>query len=364
MPSKKWFTMEGSRKKLVMTRGLSLVILIGLIGIATAPYTSSAYPHNPISYASDHDEFFILGDEYPMYEFGYWFVNKIAILELTTNGSPVTIRLFADYIFEYPGAIIQKVTEIRDVILIGIGKLYYQEPFFQITRFGNESVEVTVKFRSWMDYLWPDVLPPPTLSVFLVLIIPLVFLTYKNWGSRPDARGYVLLIIILISALLISPLLVFKYNYRDAPLRHELVQEVHTYQFQLNASSPFIEFNKSIELGDSDSWVRIVNISTNEVPVAITIIPEGVIGGVEFETLTNVTSNPLGFELPRENLTEFTVQLKRIAQDAVVDLSIETVGEVWLPRIEPTPYYLSCIVGIALMVIVLIYPQKAEEQIP
>jgi hypothetical protein len=336
-----------------------LIILIGIIGIATSPYTDLAYPIYPISHVTDYDEYFILGDEYPMYEFGPWFVNKIAIAELTTNGSPVTIKLYADYDYEYPSAIIQNVTEIQDVIVIGKGIAYYEEPFFQIVRSGNESVEVTIKFRFWWEYISTDAImlrPSP----FLLLVIPLAYITYKNWGSRPDARGYASLFIILISALLISSLLVFKYNYRDVPLRHELVQDVRTYQFKLNASSPLIEFNESIELGDSDSWVRIANISTNEVPVAITISPEGVFGGIEFETLTNVTSNPLGFELPGENLTEFAVQLRRIAQDTVIDLSIETVGEVWLPNMDPVPYYLSCVAGIALMVIVLVFPQKSK----
>jgi hypothetical protein len=62
--------MEGSRKTLVLTRRLSLIILIGIIGIATSPYTDLAYPIYPISHVTDYDEYFILGDEYPMYEFG------------------------------------------------------------------------------------------------------------------------------------------------------------------------------------------------------------------------------------------------------------------------------------------------------
>lgn len=354
--------MEGSRKKLVMTRKLSLVILLCLIGLATATHTGLAYPLYPISHVSDYDEYFILCDEYPVYEFEYWFVNKIAMVELTTNGSPVTIRLYSDYNHEYPSAIIQNVTEIQDVILIGIGETGYREPVFHITRFGNESVECTVKFRLWWEYISTDIIalrPSP----FLVLAIPLPFFLYKNRGTRPDARGYATILILLISALLISQLLIFKYNYRDAPLRHELVQEVYPYQFRLNESNPFIEFNESIELSDSDSWIRIGNISTNEELVGITIIPEGAIEGVEFETITNMTSNPLGFELPSENLTEFTIQLRRIAQDTVIELSIETVGEVWLPAVDPMPYYLSCITGIALMAIVLLFPQRSIEQI-
>lgn len=354
--------MEGSRKTLVMTRMLSLVILIGLIGIVAAPYTDLAYPVYPISHVSDYDDYFILSDLYPMYEFEHAFVDRIAIVELTTNGSPVIISLFADYHYEYPSAIIQNVTDIRDVILIGTGEAYYEEPFFQITRSGNETVEVTVKFRFWWIYPSTDNIQSRP-SVFYLLVIPLAYFMYKNWGSRPNVRGFVIIFMIFISALLISPLFVYKYNYLDAPVRHEQVQEVRTYQFRLNASTPFIEFNESVELIGSDSWVRIANISTNEVLVAITIIPEGAVEGAEFETLTNVTSNPLAFEFPEANLTEFTVQFKRLAQDAVIDLSVETIGAVWSPNRDPEPYYLSCVAGIELMVIVLVFPQKSKAQL-
>lgn len=354
--------MEGTHKTLVMTRWLSLVILIGLIGIVAAPYTDLAYPVYPISHVSDYEDYFILGDLYPMYEFERAFVDRIAIVELTTNGSPVIISLFADYDYEYPSAIIQNVTDIRDVSLIGTGEAYYDEPFFQITRPGNESVEVTVKFRFWWIYPSTDNLQSRP-SVFYLLVIPLAYFMYKNWGSRPDVRGFAIIFMIFISALLISPLLVYEYNHRDAPVRHEQVQEVRTHQYRLNASSPFIEFKESVELLDSDSWVRIANISTNEVLVAITIIPQGAIEGAEFETLTNVTSNPLAFEFPRKNLTEFTVQLKRMAHNAVIDLSVETVGEFWLPNIDPVPYYMSCFAGIVLMVIVLMFPQKSKVQL-
>ena len=139
-----------------------------------------------------------------------------------------------------------------------------------------------------------------------------------------------MIFVILISAILMAPLSVYTYNHGGEPHRYDLLLDVQTYQFQLNASNPFTEFTELIELDGSDTFLRIADFTTNDVLIAITIIPEGAAGGVELQTVTNVSS-PLQFELPREDLTEFTVQLNRIAEDTVVDLSVELVRDVWKP---------------------------------
>jgi hypothetical protein len=172
-----------------------------------------------------------------------------------------------------------------------------------------------------------------------------------------------LIFLIFICALLITPLFIYTYNHGDVLLRQDEVLNVRAYQFKLNASNIFLEFTESIDTVESDSFVRIANISTNGVLVGINIIPEGVSEGVELQTVTNASSNPLRFEFPRENLAGFTVQLNRIAEDAVIDLSIETVRDVWVPWKDPIPYYQSYTVGLALMVIVLIFPQKSKTQL-
>ncbi|MFW9808373.1 MAG: hypothetical protein ACFFE6_03240 [Candidatus Thorarchaeota archaeon] len=340
-----------------------MVILIGFIGIAAAPFTTLYTPTYPVNYTHEYDQFFVLSDESPTYDFTPTFADKIMIEELTTNGSPVIINLYENSDFENPSAIIQNVTEIRDVFLVGKRLEESVILAVRITRYSNESVEVLARFGFRGTYSSTDFLNMGP-SVFLILTFPLYYSVSKNWGSRPDVRGYAIIFVIVISALLIAPLLVYTYNHDYEPIQHELMQEGHNHQFELNASSPIIEFNESVELGDSDSFVKIANFSTNEVPVAITIIPAGVNESLELETVTFVSPCPLQFELPRENLTEFTVRLRRITQDAVVDLSIETVVDVWNPWQDPTPYYQFCIVGIALMVVVLILPRKAADRIP
>lgn len=352
--------MGGSDKTLVLTRRLSLVILIGFIGIAASPFTSLYSPMYPMYLISEYNEQFTLNDEFPMFEFVSIIVDKLVIEELTTNGSPVVINLYSPYDSEYPAAIIQNVTEIRDVFLVGISSEESRDPVFRITRDSNQSVQMTIRLRSWRTYPSTDYLVSGP-SILLVLALPLLYVMYKNRGFRPDARGYAMICMILVSAILMAPLLVYTYNHGGAPIRHDLVQEVRTHEFQLNASNPFLEFTESIESGDPDTFVRIANFTTNDVLVAITIIPEGVTEGVELQIVTNISSSLLQFELPRENLTGFTVQLNRIAEDVVVVLSVERVRDVWTPWIDPMLYYLSCTAGLTLMVIVLVFPQKSES---
>lgn len=347
--------MGGSDRTLVITRRLSVVILIGLIGVAASPYTSLYFPMYPIYHISEFDENFVLDDEFPMFEFISIFADKVVIEELTTNGSPVIISLYSTYVSEYPCAILQNVTELRDVFLVGVNSEDTGDPTFRITRYSNQSVQLTIQFTSWRTYPSTDYLVSGP-SILLVLALPLLIVMYKHRGLRPDKRGYVIIFMILISAILIAPLLVYTYNHGGEPTRHDLVQEVQAYEFQLNVSNPFLEFTESIESLDTDTFVRIANFTTNDVLITITIIPEGIAEGVELQTVTNV-STPLQFELPRENLTGFTVRLNRISEDAVVALSVETVRDVWTPWKDPMPYYQACVTGLALMAIVLVFPQ-------
>jgi hypothetical protein len=314
----------------------------------------------PVYHISEYVEDFVLDDEFPVFEFVSIFADKIVLEALTTNGSPVVISLYSTYDAEHPSAIIQNVTELRDVFLVGVSSEDTADPVFRIARDSNQSVQVTLLLRSWRTYPSTDYLVSGP-SVLLVLALPAMLVMYKHRGFRPDTRGYVLLFIILMSAILIAPLLVYTYNHGGEPTRHDLVLEVETYQVQLNVSHPFHEFTESIESGEPDTFVRIANFTTNDVLIAITIFPEGVAEGVALQTITNVSS-PLQFELPRETLTGFTVQLNRIAEDTDVVLSVETVRDVWSPWKDPMPIYLSSAAGLALMVIVMVFPQKSEDQ--
>jgi len=353
--------MEGSNHPLVLTRGLSLVILIGLIGMAASLFTQMYVAVYPVYHVFVFDDDLVLNDDFSTFEFMFPSADKIVIEELTTNESPVIINLYSTYDSENPSAIIQNVTEIRDVFLVGTRSEDSIDPIFRVTRYGNQSVQMSIKLKCWGTYPSTDYLVMGP-SILLVLALPLYYSVYKNRGKRPNLRGYAIIFLIIISAVLLTPLVVYTYNHGDVPIRHDEVQDVRNYQFKLNASTPILEFTESLELEDSDSFVRIANLSTNSVIVGITVIHEGDTEGVELHTVTELPSNPLQFELPRENLTGFTVQFNRIAEDATIDLTVETVRDVWAPWIEPTPYYLAATLGLALFVAILIFPQTTETQ--
>ncbi|MFW9788068.1 MAG: hypothetical protein ACFFE2_07255 [Candidatus Thorarchaeota archaeon] len=342
-----------------MTRRISVVILIGLVGIATIPFVPFLFPSYPMYVTPVFDDTIVLNEGFPVYEIAFPFADKIVIEELTTNGSPVIVSAYWNYNTDNPDAILQNVTEIRGISLVCISLADTTWPVIRITRYDNQSVQISVRFGIWGTYPSTDFLmSSPT--VFWLFPIPLVFLLYRNWGSRPDVRGFAIIIVLLVSAVLIAPILAYTYNNEGTLHRYDLVLETHTYHFNLNTSTPFIEFNESVELEDSTTFARIANFSTNGVFVAVTITPEDFTENVPLLTITNTSLSPLQFELPRGNLTGFTVRLDRIAQDATVNLSVETVQDVWKPWKDPVPRIQSAVAGLALTIVVLIFPQKTE----
>jgi hypothetical protein len=168
-----------------------------------------------------------------MFEFASPFADKIVLEELTTNGSPVTIKLYNTYSSEDPNTIIQNITEIRDIFLVGSSSEASIAPVFRISRYRNESVRITIIFRSWGSYPSTDNITMGP-SIFLVLALPLAWSMYKNWGYRLDRRGYVILFLIILSGILIAPVLVYTYNGGSALLRQDEVQDVRTFSFMLN----------------------------------------------------------------------------------------------------------------------------------
>jgi hypothetical protein len=353
--------MESPGKNIVLTRGLSLVILIGFIGIAASPFTQNS-PMYPIYHIHEFEEDIVLNDDFPMFEFVYPFVDKIVIEKLITNGSPVIINLYDTYESRAIGATIQNVTELRDILLVGTSLEPSMSPVFRITRFNNQSVQFLITFCTWGSFPSTDNLSTGP-SIFLILVIPLAYSIYKYWGNKLDKRGYAILILLILSAVFIAPVLVYSYNGGATLLRHDEIQITHTYGFMLNTSNPLREFNESIDSGGSDSFVRIANFTTSGVPVQITLSPDGVAIPLELENITVFSSSPLQIELPRENVTGFIIQFNWTGQNTSITFSIETVKDVWAPWIDPVPYYQSCVAGIALMVIVLVFPQKRIAQL-
>jgi hypothetical protein len=114
----------------------------------------------------------------------------------------------------------------------------------------------------------------------------------------------------------------------------------------------------TIESTDSEIFSRIVNLTTNGVPVAITILSGGGSATLGLTNITTLSQNELQFEFPRETVSEYTVRLSRLAQNTTISFSIESVQDVWAPLRDPIPYYQSAVIGLAIFVTVLAVPQK------
>ena len=90
--------MEGTKKSLHLSRGLIVVILLGVIGIAASPFTMMLTPMYPIYRIGERiEEEYVLNDDFSMLEFCQPLADKIVIEELTTNGTPVVIKLYESY---------------------------------------------------------------------------------------------------------------------------------------------------------------------------------------------------------------------------------------------------------------------------
>jgi hypothetical protein len=187
---------------------------------------------------------------------------------------------------------------------------------------------------------------------------------YKNWGYRLDRRGYVILFLIILSGILIAPVLVYTYNGGSALLRQDEVQDVRTFSFMLNGSNPLQEFHESIDTTGTSSFVRIAELDTNRTPVSITVNADEDTQTLHLSNITVYPSSPIQIELPRENITGFTLQFDWIVQNASISFSIETVNNVWAPRIDPMPNTQSGLIGLSILMISLALPRNSETRLP
>jgi hypothetical protein len=352
--------MEGTKRTLQISRGLMIAVLLGVIGIVASPYTQMLTPMYPIYHTDAHEEDWVLYDGFPMLEYWQPLADKIVIEELTTNGTPVVIKLYETHFSNTSVAILQNITHVRDISIVGTRSESSGAAVIRIYRQGNQSAQVNVTIQFWYRYPSTDNLIGvwPSLSMFLV--IPLVYSIFKRWGRKPTRRGYTILFLVVISGILITPFLVYNFNGWGSLLRHDAVQSIQTYNLALNVSNPIEEFNVTVEFTDPETFCRITNITTDGVPVAITITSDG--SGAELG-LTNITASfpsQLQFEFPRETISGYTVQLSRLTQNTTVSLSIETVRDVWAPWYDPVPYYLSAFFGLVIFMSLLVIPQKTE----
>ena len=355
--------MEAATRDLVLSRRLSLVIIIGFIGIFASPFTQYYGPLYPIYSVQVFQEDLVLNDDFPVWEFGYPLADKLVIEELTTNGSSVIIWMYNPSFSGAPITIIQNVTEIKSIFLIGDSSEDSRAPLFRISRTNNESVHISITIRIWGTYLSTDYISVGP-SIFLFLAIPLAYSLYRYWGYRLKKTGYGILILILLIAVLLTPFLVYTYNHGATVLRHDVIQDTHSYSFMLNASDYHQEIHGSIDTTDTDSFVRITEINTNGTPVSIIVDFNEDAQSLHLSNISISSPNQTQIELPRGTSTGFTLQFDWIGQNTSISFSIETVSDIWAPWIDPLPYYLSGLVGLVVMVISLIIPRNRESQLP
>ena len=343
--------MEGSRESLILSKLLRLITLLGVIGIAASPSTTLLYPMYPIYHTQEFEDGFVLNDEFPTREIHPFMADKIVIEELMTNGSAVVIQLYGGWFFDTWIATLRNVTRIQDIYLVDAPSESSGSGVIRISREDNQSVQVNVRMRLWGTYVSTDYLITSP-SIFLLLAAPLIYSVVKNRGHKPTRSGYVALLLLVISGLLISPILVYTYNGGYSILRHDEVLAVQRYGLALNVSDSVRAFNVTVESIDSGMFSRIANISTNGIPVALTISSESA-GKLGLTNLTALSSDQLQFEFPRDSLSEYTIQFSRIAQNTTVTLSVETVRDVWAPWIDPLPSYYSAATGLVIFAVAL-----------
>lgn len=350
--------MGSSNKTLELSLRLKVVILIGAIGIVTSLYTQIT-PMYPIYHIISDDRDVVLSDDSPMLEIIYPFADKLVIESLFTNGSPIMIKVYESYFSTSPIAILENVTDIRNVFLVAAGSIQTSSSLLRLFRSDNQSVQVNLSYRVWCTYVSTDNISIG--SPFVLLIVPLVIVVFSHKGQQPTKRGYIILLLLLLGGVLIAPLFVYTYNGWGTILRYDDVQDIEIHSFSLNSTDPIHEFNVSFDVSP-EAFIRMVDLTTGNITVAmnITLNEDGV-----SLTLSSVRAVPpcsMQFEFPAESASDATVRFARVALDTIVNLSLETVVDVWRPWKDRVPYDLSAVTGVSIAIIAFVIPKNEESQ--
>jgi hypothetical protein len=351
--------MGSPKKTLKLTLSRKVAVLIGVIGIVTSLYTL-LNPSYPIYHVWHDDIDVVLYDDFPMLEIVYPFADKVVIEGLTTNGSPILIKVYESYISDTPIAILENVTDVQDVFLVGAGFPATGCSLFRLFRYDNQSVLVNLSYRVWganpsTDYFVFGFSP------FEILIVPLVIVAITSWGQLPDRRGLAILLLLLLGGTLIAPLMVYIYNGWGTTLRYDDVQDVQVHGFSLNSTDPIHEINVSFNVSP-ESFIRIADLTTGNVTVAMNITLNEDGASLNLSSIRAVPPCSMQFEFPAEGVSGVTVHFARVALDAMVNLSLETVVDVWRPWIDRVPYDLSAVTGVLIVIVALVIPRREESQ--
>lgn len=346
--------MEGPDNTLVLSRGLTVVVIIGLAVLFSAPFTNLT----PI-YLIHHDDLFTLelelDDSYPMLEFGYPLASKVIIEGMNTT-APVDIYLYDFWMSEDPQVSLLNVTVINDVFLACTKAQEMPNPILRIMRHTNETTQIEVAIRVWGGYISSDYItigPSP----LTLLAIPLFLMIYRYRKYRPDRQAYAILVLCLISAALVSPSIVYLYNHRNSLLKEEVILSFQSYSFELNESTQVYSFAGVLQTNESDIFVRVANISTHSVPVDMTFIPDNGGSSLVLPNITTFSPSTLKVEFPHD-VDGFDLQLTRLSENAIIELSLETIRNRWYPYDSSQPPYVIGIAGLALAVVALFLPRK------
>ncbi|TFG99200.1 hypothetical protein E4H12_03525 [Candidatus Thorarchaeota archaeon] len=351
--------MEGSENTLVLSRGLTIVVIIGLAVLFTAPFIEVT----PI-YLIYHDNSYtmnnvVLDDIDPMFELGFPLESKVIIEGMNTT-APVDLYLY-EYLFsDDPQVSLLNITDISDVHLVCTRAPEEPNPTIRIMRHTNETTHIDLAIRVWGGHLSTDNIVIGS-SPLIVLAIPLFFMIYKYRKYRPDRRAYAMLLLCFISAALVSPFIVYSYNHQDSLLKEEVILDYHQYSFEVNESTQVYAFDGLLQTNESEIFVRVANISTKGIPVAMIFIPDNGASSLMLPNITTFSPSTLKIEFPKD-ADGFDLQLTRLSENTTIELSLETVLDRWYPYDDSQPPYVPGIAGLAIATIALLLPRKVPTQ--
>jgi len=313
----------------------------------------------PIYHVWSYDRDVVLSDDSPMLEIIYPFADKLVIESLTTNGSSILINVYESYFSTSPVAILENVTDIQNVFLVAAGSIQTSSSLLRLFRYDNQSVQVNLSYRVWGTYVSTDNITIG--SPFLLLIVPLVIVVFSHWRQQPTKRGYIILLLLLLGGVLIAPLFVYTYNGWGTILRYDDVLDVQVHSFSLNSTYPIHEFNVSFDVSP-EAFIRVVDLTTENITVAmnITLNEDGV--SLNLSSVRAVPPGSMQFEFPAEGVSGVTVRFARVALDTIVNLSLETVVNVWRPLNDRMPYDLSAATGMLVAIVAFVIPRREESQ--
>ncbi|MBE0525448.1 MAG: hypothetical protein IH631_00795, partial [Candidatus Thorarchaeota archaeon] len=126
-------------------------------------------------------------------------------------------------------------------------------------------------------------------------------------------------------------------------------------------STQVYAFDGLLQTNESEIFVRVANISTKGIPVAMIFIPDNGASSLMLPNITTFSPSTLKIEFPKD-ADGFDLQLTRLSENTTIELSLETVLDRWYPYDDSQPPYVPGIAGLAIATIALLLPRKVPTQ--